>query len=206
MKYIFLNFILAIGIFGYFFILPESKSDEQSVDIKQTSTRVKIVAQNLNVPWEIAWGPDNKIWIAEQQGLISRIDPISGKKEVLLKLTDVWQLRTSGLLGMALHSDMKKDPYVFLDYTIEKDKKRYSRLVRYTWDKDTLLNAKVLMEIPAAVGHNGSRIVVNKGLVYWATGDAYTRDFTYMDREGRLFDYETCKNEANEYYKSKNII
>jgi len=41
---------------------------------------------------------------------------------------------------------------------------------------------------------------------YWATGDAYTRCFTYMDREGILFDYETCRNEANEYYKLKHII
>jgi hypothetical protein len=41
---------------------------------------------------------------------------------------------------------------------------------------------------------------------YWATGDSYTRGFTYMDREGKLFDYETCRNEAEEYYKERNII
>jgi len=41
---------------------------------------------------------------------------------------------------------------------------------------------------------------------YWSTGDAYTRCFTYMDRDGVLFDYETCKNEAIKYYKEKNII
>lgn len=41
---------------------------------------------------------------------------------------------------------------------------------------------------------------------YWATGDVYTRCFTYMDRKGNLFDYETCKNEAITYYKEKNII
>ena len=41
---------------------------------------------------------------------------------------------------------------------------------------------------------------------YWATGDAYTRGFTYMDREGQLFDFDTCKQEAEEYYKSRNII
>ncbi len=41
---------------------------------------------------------------------------------------------------------------------------------------------------------------------YWATGDAYTRCFTYMDRDGNLFDYETCKTEAINYYKTKNII
>lgn len=41
---------------------------------------------------------------------------------------------------------------------------------------------------------------------YWATGDAYTRGFTYMDREGRLFEYDACKQEAITYYKSKNIL
>ena len=40
---------------------------------------------------------------------------------------------------------------------------------------------------------------------YWATGDAYTRCFTYIDREGNLSDYETCKNEAIKYYEYKNI-
>jgi hypothetical protein len=41
---------------------------------------------------------------------------------------------------------------------------------------------------------------------YWATGDVYTRCFTYMDREGNLSDYETCKTEAINYYKNKNLI
>jgi hypothetical protein len=66
------------------------------------------------VPLEIAWGSDNKIWIAEHGGVVSKMDPQTGNKQVLLKLTDIWQSRTAGLLGMALHSDMKKFPYVFL--------------------------------------------------------------------------------------------
>lgn len=41
---------------------------------------------------------------------------------------------------------------------------------------------------------------------YWATGESYTRGFTYLDREGSLSDYETCKKEALDYYKLKNII
>lgn len=41
---------------------------------------------------------------------------------------------------------------------------------------------------------------------YWATGDSYTRGFSYLDREGNLSDYETCKKEALEYYRSKGII
>jgi hypothetical protein len=41
---------------------------------------------------------------------------------------------------------------------------------------------------------------------YWATGDAYTRGFTYMDREGNLSDFDTCKSEAEKYYKERNLI
>ena len=41
---------------------------------------------------------------------------------------------------------------------------------------------------------------------YWATGESYTRGFTYLDRDGSLSDYETCKKEALNYYKLKNII
>jgi hypothetical protein len=41
---------------------------------------------------------------------------------------------------------------------------------------------------------------------YWATGDSYTSCFTYLDREGNLCDFETCRNEGIEYYKSKNIL
>ena len=35
MKFIILNFVLAIGIFGYFFVLPESTIKDQVIDINQ---------------------------------------------------------------------------------------------------------------------------------------------------------------------------
>jgi hypothetical protein len=41
---------------------------------------------------------------------------------------------------------------------------------------------------------------------YWGTGDSYTSCFTYLDRDGKLCDFETCKEEAIEYYKTKNLI
>lgn len=41
---------------------------------------------------------------------------------------------------------------------------------------------------------------------YWCVGESYTRSFYYVDREGIVSDYETCKREALEYYKSKKIL
>jgi hypothetical protein len=41
---------------------------------------------------------------------------------------------------------------------------------------------------------------------FWCVGEIYTSSFNYVDRNGIVSDYESCKKEAVEYYKSKNII
>jgi hypothetical protein len=40
---------------------------------------------------------------------------------------------------------------------------------------------------------------------YWSVGEIYTRCFDYIDRDGIVSDYDTCKKEAIEYYKNKKI-
>jgi hypothetical protein len=41
---------------------------------------------------------------------------------------------------------------------------------------------------------------------YWSVGEIYTKSFEYIDRDGLVSNYDTCKKEAIEYYKNKNII
>jgi hypothetical protein len=40
---------------------------------------------------------------------------------------------------------------------------------------------------------------------YWSVGAIYTRCFDYMGRDGVVYNYETCKKDAIEYYQNKNI-
>ena len=85
--------------------------------IKSSGTHVgiktKTIAANLDVPWEIAWGPDNCIWFTEQGGTVSKVNPETGEKKLLLRIVETFRNRSTGLLGMAIHPD-KKLPYVFL--------------------------------------------------------------------------------------------
>ena len=146
---------------------------EEYIRLEKTTLGVTTIASNLNVPWEIAWGPDDQIWFTEQSGTISKVNPRNGKKKLLLTIPEVYRIRTLGLLGMAIYPD-KKMPYVFVDYTHKnKDSTVVSRLVRYTYTADTLKDPLILLEIPASTGHNGSRVAVSPdGKVFWATGDA----------------------------------
>ena len=153
---------------------------ESTLDLGASVLGVSVVADSLDVPWDIAWGGDGSIWMTELKGTVSRLDLSTGEKHELLKIDEVWHKRTAGLLGMALHPDMERHPYVFVNYTARegKDSTIVSKLVRYTYKGDTLTNAKTLLQIEGSTGHNGARLAFTKdGKVLWATGDAVKSDY-----------------------------
>lgn len=178
-----IGFVGLLSLAGLFIHCSSSMFNnppEQQFKIGASTVGIQSVATNLNVPWQIAWGADQHIWYTEQSGSVSKVNPETGKSKRLLMLTDVFRDRTSGLLGMTLHPDMKAHPYVFINYTgYSKDKNRISKVVRYTYnsEKDTLLSPVVFLEYPAWTSHFGSRIVIAPdGKVMISTGDGAQDD------------------------------
>lgn len=83
----------------------------------QTFTRSQLPTP-VSTPWEICYGPDNKLWVTESNGRVSRIDPETGNKTVVHTAGDYFggsPLENStwcpnlgigaGTLGLALHPD-----------------------------------------------------------------------------------------------------
>jgi glucose/arabinose dehydrogenase len=178
-----IRIIALLPLAGLFIHCNSSKLNnppEQQFKIGNTTVGIQSVANNLNVPWQIAWGADQQIWYTEQSGSISKVNPETGKTKRLLVLNDVFRDRTSGLLGMTLHPDMKAHPYVFINYSgYSKDKSKVSKVVRYTYnaEKDTLLSPVVFLEYPAWTSHFGARIVIAPdGKVMISTGDGAQHD------------------------------
>lgn len=146
---------------------------ESFYSIGGTVLGITTIVDSLDVPWEICWGPDDNIWFTEQSGNISRYDPRTGLRKRLLFLEDTYRMRTSGLLGMALHTDMKHSPYVFVAYTAQTAKdKQVSKIVRFTYAHDTLIDPLLILEYAAWSGHFGARVTVAPdGKLMVATGD-----------------------------------
>ena len=149
-------------------------SIESLVKLDSTYVGTSTVISGLDVPWELIWGPDNWIWFTEQGGTVSKVNPATGERKVLLRIPAVYRKRSMGLLGMALHPDFKKSPHVYLDYTYLKEDKVLSKLVRYTYAADSLINPIILLnDIPGANGHNGARILISPDKkIMLTTGDA----------------------------------
>lgn len=156
---------------------PAYTADQYLTQVKLDPTRLvaTVVLSELEVPWEITWGSDGWLWFTEQRGTVNRLNPRTGERRRLLTLTDVHYEKTRGLLGMALHPDLGKHPYLYLDYTyILPDSTILSKLIRYTYANDTLTDPLVLLrDIPGKTFHNGSRILITPDLkLIMSTGDA----------------------------------
>ncbi|NGF56393.1 c-type cytochrome [Parapedobacter sp. SGR-10] len=144
---------------------------EENIKLDSTVLGVSVVADSLIVPWELVWGPDDRIWVVEERGHIMRINPSTGEKRIILKLPI--GARPEGAQALLVHPDQKRYPYVYVHYKkIKEDGKRYHILERYEYRRDTLLRPKVIMEQLAGKSHSGSRLAFHTPRrILWATGD-----------------------------------
>jgi PQQ-dependent dehydrogenase (s-GDH family) len=94
---------------------------------------VRVLASDLSDPWSVVYGPDHYLWITEEKTYrVSRLDPSTGKKQVVLDLAadrhfprydSIGETQTQkpwpegGLMGLALHPGLLKGkPWVYLVY------------------------------------------------------------------------------------------
>ena len=147
-----------------------------------TTVTASALAGNLRTIWELAWGPDNFIWMTERAGRISRVNPATGQVSLLLTLPDVTESNESGLLGLAVMEPfpLSVPPvatyWVFVVYNYTNQGVLKEKLVRYSYNPGaiTLSNPLVLLgNIVATTNHSGSRLLVLPDrTILMTTGDA----------------------------------
>lgn len=135
----------------------------------------RIVKKNLNYPWEIIWR-NNKIWMTERGGKISRIDPQTGNTEFSYQVSEVEANNEGGMLGMALHPNFESNGYLYVVYDYRKNGVYTEKLVRFTYANNTLSSPFVLIDgIQATSNHDGSRLWITNETnpkIFMTTGDA----------------------------------
>lgn len=151
----------------------KSSTDEPPV-VTPVSISDKVLAQNLNFPWEILWGPDNFIWMTERGGKISRVNPANGAVTPLLTVTEVQTNNEGGMLGMVLHPNFSSTPQVFVAYDYNNGGNYRGKVVRYTYNGTTLTSPTPIIDnIAASSIHNGCRLLISPDLkLFITTGDA----------------------------------
>jgi glucose/arabinose dehydrogenase len=141
----------------------------------QMTTRV--VKDNLFIPWEMVYGPDNHIWLTQKNGYICRLDPTNGDMDTLYHETRTVIQSEGGMLGLALHPDFANNPYVYVAYEYMNGGAYTERIARYTYSSssNTLSGHTILLDnIQGANFHNGCRLLIVDDKLFITTGDATT--------------------------------
>ncbi|MBK9165904.1 MAG: PQQ-dependent sugar dehydrogenase [Bryobacterales bacterium] len=141
----------------------------------------KVLVSGLAHPWELTWGPDNRLWVTERTGKrITRVDPTNGEKRVAITIPEVVAPGSQdGLPGMALHPGLLKgtgEDFVYAVYTYVDERRGphawipdpknpyrsfYAKVVRLTYDRSTETLGKpvdLITGLPAGNDHNALRI------------------------------------------------
>lgn len=149
------------------------------LQLAHTALDVAIVADGFDAPFDLAWGPDGRLWCTQLDGTVWRIDPATGAKEAVLHLPGVFYRKSHGLLSTAFHPWFDTAPYVYLHYVYQvptkgADEIVRSRIVRCRWDGTRLGAAETILDdIPGKAFHNGSRLAFGPdGKLYLSLGDA----------------------------------
>ncbi len=153
------------------------------LQLDSTMLTLEVLPNEFDVPWDINYGPDQWLWLTEQKGVVSRIHPQNGEQQRLLQLEDVHYKKSRGLLSMALHPEWDRTPFVYLHYTFsyldhQKKENILSRLTRYKFEGDTLLDPQIILDsIPGKSYHNGSRMLFTSDhKLLLSTGDAGNKE------------------------------
>jgi glucose/arabinose dehydrogenase len=132
-----------------------------------------VVASGLDTVWELAWGPDEHIWVTERGGRISRLNPATEALAVVGQVP-VSENGEGGLMGITFHPDFATQPFVYLSHSYASQSGTKNRVIRVRYENGALGSPDVVLDnIPGSSIHNGSRLAIGPdGFLYVTTGDA----------------------------------
>ena len=167
-----------IALIGILAITVSILSAQNTLTLETTTLTKNELVTGIQIPWEMLWGPDDHIWLTQRNGLILRVDPITGNTtEILNWKSNVINEDDSGfgseygMLGMAFHPDFENNQKIYVVYNYGPPIKE--RLVTFTWDGTSLGNEEIILDnIDGAQFHNGSRLLITKdNKILMSTGD-----------------------------------
>ena len=166
------------GNFKYVFFAPRNSvnfTSTPSVIQKEAGNPIEVIAENLNIPWEIAVLPGGDLLVTERSGQLLKI---GAETKIISKIAGIKHIGEGGLLGLALHPDFSNNHYIYLYSTTQDSRGISNRVERYLFSDDTLTGRRIILEnIQGSSNHDGGRIAFGPdGYLYITTGDAEKRE------------------------------
>ena len=112
---------------------------------KDFSFKVETVVDGLEIPWGMAFLPDNSILITEKKGELIHFK--NNKKNVVEGLPEIYVRGQGGLLDIELHPDYVTNGWIYFSYSSDLENDGLGgniRIMRAQLKNNTLENKEVL--------------------------------------------------------------
>jgi len=185
------------------FAAPEPRDPE---DPLSRSFALRVIAEELQAPYDLAYGPDGALWLSERVGKrILRVDPETGEQSTVVTIDEAHQSGgQDGVLGFAFHPQLLQgqgNDYVYVAYTYDADAsdalERRTKIVRYTYDTTahTLSEpGEIISGLAGSNDHNSGRLLYGPdSKLYYSIGDQGNNQF---DRKCRSIVAQQLPSEA----------
>nr|WP_126425310.1 PQQ-dependent sugar dehydrogenase [Brevibacillus marinus] len=137
--------------------------------------RAEVVANRLNVPWELVAAPDGRLFFSERPGSIRVIQDGRLLEDPLISFSAPFLSEgEGGLLGLALDPQFAENHWLYAYHSYRQGEQVKNRVIRLKEAGNKARVDNILLDgIPGNLFHNGGRLSIGPdGYLYITTGDA----------------------------------
>ena len=175
---------LMISICFVFTIKAEDSDwDTRIVKTEKVSFQVETYADGFEIPWGMAFLPDNRMMVTDRIGDLWIIEKDGKDKvKVIGEIPNVRSKGQGGMLDVAVHPDFNRNSYIYLSYSDYSENKSHTSLIRAKLVNNSLVNSQIIFRpeekfFTKRSLHFGSRIIFDdKGFIFFCIGDRGDRD------------------------------
>ena len=175
---------LMIVIWFVFAIKAEDSDwDTRIVKTEKVSFQVETYADGFEIPWGMAFLPDNRMMVTDRIGDLWIIEKDGKDKvKVIGEIPNVRSKGQGGMLDVAVHPDFNTNSYIYLSFSDYSENKSHTSLIRAKLVNNSLVNSQIIFRpeekfFTKRSLHFGSRIIFDdKGFIFFCIGDRGDRD------------------------------
>lgn len=187
-----MRLLTTLSLFISFLFVTVSCSGQPDIPISESERNYEVEtvvsAQNIDVPWGMAWLPDGDLLVTERSGQLKLFR--GGELQQTISGTpEVWAESQGGLLDIRLHPNYEENGWIYLSYSsMEGEGEGANTAImraKLNEDRTSLTDQEVLYKAEPNTTrgqHFGSRIEFDPdGFMYFSIGDRGNRDVNPQD-------------------------
>ena len=159
------------------FYFPFPESDGEPIESEELTFYVQTVAEDLGVPWGMAFLPDGHVLVSQRDGILNLIREGEVLETSVANVPEVWARGQGGLLDMTLHPNYEENGWIYISYSKPGDGGANTAVIRARLNTETpaledIEELYVGTPFSGRGQHFGGRIAFDpEGYLYFSIGD-----------------------------------